>query len=293
MALLKKVFRVSDIHKFPAPFGGTYTMEPLDFVHPGGGESIFNIGVLFDHEGPETGQAKDDFSLGFTAKKLDEDGPMWRLMAYAGDVHSPHVRHLDVKVTLDTAEGPLKRWVSAAWKKMASQKEQGKQARFEEGVSADPTANMSPEDAATWKAMNEEHGDKFKTARQLKHAGYSYGLEDAWFAFVGNGPFNSDTIRDISRITGIPFRDDAGVLHDEGDLGLKVLQNEYSGPLTFYQEKAGQVRENIVHIQFIEGMDKKKILSALQMVGKKYNLKVEPVTGYKKPQTRMNKSTID
>ena len=37
-------------------------------------------------------------------------------------------------------------------------------ARFEEGVSADPTKNMSPEDAAKWKAMNEEHGDKFKTA---------------------------------------------------------------------------------------------------------------------------------
>lgn len=39
-------------------------------------------------------------------------------------------------------------------------------ARFEEGVSADPTKNMSPEDAAKWKAMNEEHGDKFKKAMQ-------------------------------------------------------------------------------------------------------------------------------
>ena len=37
-------------------------------------------------------------------------------------------------------------------------------ARFEEGVSADPTENMSPEDAAEWDAMNEEHGDKFKAA---------------------------------------------------------------------------------------------------------------------------------
>ena len=37
-------------------------------------------------------------------------------------------------------------------------------ARFPEGVSADPTKNMSPEDAAKWKAMNEEHGDKFKQA---------------------------------------------------------------------------------------------------------------------------------
>lgn len=38
-------------------------------------------------------------------------------------------------------------------------------ARFEEGVSADPTKNMSEADAAKWRAMNEEHGDKFKTAR--------------------------------------------------------------------------------------------------------------------------------
>ena len=37
-------------------------------------------------------------------------------------------------------------------------------ARFEKGVSADPTENMSAEDTAKWKAMNEEHGDKFKTA---------------------------------------------------------------------------------------------------------------------------------
>jgi hypothetical protein len=40
-------------------------------------------------------------------------------------------------------------------------------ARFEEGVHADPTVNMSEEDAAKWKAMNEEHGDKFKTADLL------------------------------------------------------------------------------------------------------------------------------
>ena len=37
-------------------------------------------------------------------------------------------------------------------------------ARFEEGVPADPTANMSDEDAAKWKEMNEEHRDNFKTA---------------------------------------------------------------------------------------------------------------------------------
>ena len=36
--------------------------------------------------------------------------------------------------------------------------------RFEEGKPADPTKNMSEDDAATWKAMTEEHKDNFKAA---------------------------------------------------------------------------------------------------------------------------------
>lgn len=50
--------------------------------------------------------------------------------------------------------------------------EDWKAARFEKGKPADPTENMSEEDAAEWKAMTEEHGDQFKTAklqaRQIK-----------------------------------------------------------------------------------------------------------------------------
>ena len=40
--------------------------------------------------------------------------------------------------------------------------------RFEEGVPADPTVNMSEEDKKKWEAMNEEHRDKFKTATGLR-----------------------------------------------------------------------------------------------------------------------------
>jgi len=43
-----------------------------------------------------------------------------------------------------------------------------KDARFEAGKPADPTKNMSPEDAATWKDMNEEYGDKFKKAAGME-----------------------------------------------------------------------------------------------------------------------------
>ncbi len=36
--------------------------------------------------------------------------------------------------------------------------------RYEEGKPADPTKNMDPEDAETWKDNTDEHGDKFKEA---------------------------------------------------------------------------------------------------------------------------------
>lgn len=42
--------------------------------------------------------------------------------------------------------------------------EDWKAARFEKGVPADPTENMSEEDAAEWEAMNEANKDKFKSA---------------------------------------------------------------------------------------------------------------------------------
>lgn len=46
-----------------------------------------------------------------------------------------------------------------------------KAARFEAGKPADPTKHMSPEDAAKWKDMNEEHRDKFKTALKRYQVG--------------------------------------------------------------------------------------------------------------------------
>lgn len=38
-------------------------------------------------------------------------------------------------------------------------------AKFEKGVSADPTENMSPEDKKKWEEMKDKHGDKFKQAQ--------------------------------------------------------------------------------------------------------------------------------
>lgn len=39
-----------------------------------------------------------------------------------------------------------------------------KTARYEEGKPADPTQNMSEEDAAEWKKQTEENKDNFKSA---------------------------------------------------------------------------------------------------------------------------------
>jgi len=43
----------------------------------------------------------------------------------------------------------------------------GMLARFEEGVSADPTENMSPEQAAEWKKQNEAHKDEFTKSADI------------------------------------------------------------------------------------------------------------------------------
>jgi hypothetical protein len=58
------------------------------------------------------------------------------------------------------------RELTAAERKMRALAEDpdGVLARFEEGVPADPTENMSEEDAAEWERQNEKNRDKFKTA---------------------------------------------------------------------------------------------------------------------------------
>lgn len=44
------------------------------------------------------------------------------------------------------------------------EEEAARRSRFEKGQPADPTQNMSPEDAEAWNQKNEEHRDKFKSA---------------------------------------------------------------------------------------------------------------------------------
>jgi len=72
--------------------------------------------------------------------------------------------------------------------------------RFEEGVPADPTENMSPEDAKKWKEENEKNRDKFKTASlprlsisEVNVATKMYGLGYRYAAQFStiDGPFGT------------------------------------------------------------------------------------------------------
>jgi hypothetical protein len=57
-------------------------------------------------------------------------------------------------------------WSSFDFDLTKQAKEDGKESRFEEGVPADPTKNMEPEDAAKWKAQTEKNKDNFKSASE-------------------------------------------------------------------------------------------------------------------------------
>lgn len=48
--------------------------------------------------------------------------------------------------------------------------EEDKAARYEKGKPADPTENMSPEDAAEWEQNTQQYGDKFKSATYARTA---------------------------------------------------------------------------------------------------------------------------
>ncbi|MEL7343130.1 MAG: hypothetical protein AAGM67_21780, partial [Bacteroidota bacterium] len=57
--------------------------------------------------------------------------------------------------------------MEAALKKASEERlsEEDKLSRFEEGVPADPTVNMDPEDAAKWNKNKQKYKDKFKKKR--------------------------------------------------------------------------------------------------------------------------------
>jgi hypothetical protein len=82
--------------------------------------------------------------------------------------------------------------------KAAEEKEGEKEieARFEEGKPADPTENMSPEDAKKWKEMTEKHKDKFKSAAKTGEDTAEDIAHDV-VSRMSNGMSISDAFKDV------------------------------------------------------------------------------------------------
>jgi len=67
------------------------------------------------------------------------------------------------------AEAPETVVMASAWKVNADASEDAKRSRFEQGKPADPTENMSPEDAQQWKVEHKKNKDNFKAAKRETH----------------------------------------------------------------------------------------------------------------------------
>lgn len=95
--------------------------------------------------------------------------------------------------SMDTAKSEglkreIRQMLPQAAKAIEESSEFSVMARHEEGKSVDPTKDMSPEDAAKWKEMTEEHGDKFKAACEGEDGKLSCGDEPKMSKFEEGKP---------------------------------------------------------------------------------------------------------
>lgn len=96
------------------------------------------------------------------SSESDEDGYLYKKVVNKNTGKTTYY-----EVHAEDVRGKWQPWNSepkARFKKMGSTEQRS---RFEEGKPADPTENMSAEDAKKWKEENERNKDRFKTAREL------------------------------------------------------------------------------------------------------------------------------
>ncbi len=102
-----------------------------------------------------------------------EADPIWDVASALRQLFSQHGRSASAinklpKKALDTYKKALDKCKEAESLFEAAAKEAAnREARFESGKPADPTQHMSPEDAATWKDMNEKYRDVVKDQHSL------------------------------------------------------------------------------------------------------------------------------
>ncbi len=87
--------------------------------------------------------------------------------------------------------------------KTANASEEARRSRFEEGVPADPTENMDPEDAKAWKVEHEENKDNFKSAA-VKWVEKDDSKGRRWVADANGDTFDAAHIHEIKG-PGIPL----------------------------------------------------------------------------------------
>lgn len=138
--------------------------------HPGEGSMIPSLDEKKAAEKP-IGKGKNGYIAIFRSKRVEVMADTSFQAQQTAAEHFKARKPSDVTVMLAEKDGKS---VTHSPAHLAAGDE--KEGRYEEGKPADPTENMSPEDAKKWHEMNDEHGDKFKNAR-LQPKKYPVGMQ--------------------------------------------------------------------------------------------------------------------
>ena len=137
----------------------------------------------------------------------------------------------------DTAEKVCGKIKSQPQGKKASNEEETL-ARFEEGESADPTKNMSPEDKAEWDKQKDEHKDEFKKE----------GASNIVWVSIKTNTF--DDIPRPGTTIKLPWENRDGDLINCCPYFAVVKKVEYSPKITRMQEQKGFLQEVILTVEY-------------------------------------------
>lgn len=121
--------------------------------------------------------------------------------------------------------------------------------------------------------------DFYKTINE----GFSYEIENGIIAIWGPKPYNIDVKHALLYNVSFDFKDDEGKDRESSHIDIK--SHKSSGPLTYQQEKSGQIPETIMSISFPKGA-KSAALKSIKSALKPFNLNAEYLPVWRDPQTR-------
>jgi hypothetical protein len=124
---------------------------------------------------------------------------------------------------------------------------------------------------------------RFKDFYKTINEGFSHAIENGIIAIWGPKPYNIDVQNALLHNVSFDFKDDEGKDREGGHIDIR--SHESSGPLTYQQEKTGQIRETVMSIAFPKGA-KNSVIKSIKSVLKPFNLNAEYLPQWRKPQTR-------